>query len=257
MGKGSSKYTVVALALPALLLCSCGRSVQRNEALTILHGIDETVSASTYSFPTSFTESVAYSGSATGNFFISYVASDFYYHDSSNVKGTINSATYEQKTETYLFVDDGILYNVDAVKKTYSKTSENAIALFNALLLQKLDINAYSIPEVSQKTVANYPSTIANLLENEQKPTTSGGDGTTISDETYTTLDDTSIDLAFSLTETSQGESSVVKIFTSFLKNRIVEVDVTQTALSLKTSYTWDNAKSTKPDLTVYSSVNS
>jgi hypothetical protein len=251
MKKGKGIHLAVGGLLCAITLTSCGRSVQRTEAIEILESIDDKVSSSSYSFPTSYTESVTYSGDGSMTYFVSYIANEYYYHDSWSGTRTILGVSWTGKTETYLYIDDGVLYSVDVTEKTYTKTSDSPISSFQKQVAEKTDANSIAIPDVPTQVNENAPQEVKSLLSSNGD-VASDGETTEITAESYKTSTDEDLDAAFSLTKTSESTVSTQVYFFSFTANHLCEYDYTEDNVVSKTTYAWGNAKASKPDLSTF-----
>jgi hypothetical protein len=257
MKKDLKKSAFILLSLTPFLLSSCGKNVNREEVIEILDKIQKAIDASSFSLPTSFTESAVYTGDVNGSFYCSYDPSNYYYHEQTNY--TVQQAPGKTTTtydEYYYYVEDNALYYVNVVSKTYTKQTTflltDAKTVFSGEMFLKSDPNGYSISTLAEKVIKNGPSLVQGKLSS-----TSSGSGSSVSfaDEKYLTLGDDSLDASFTRNETSSssGETSD-KYFYSFLKNRIQEMDETKKDSSSKLTFSWDNVKTTKPDFNALTS---
>lgn len=257
MRKQVEKQIVILTFLVPFLLTSCGKNVNREEALEILAKMQKIVEASNYSLPTSFTESAVYTGEVTGSFYCSYDPTSYYYHEQTNY--TVQQAPGKTTTtydEYYYYVEDNALYYVNLVSKTYSKQTTflltDAKTIFSSQMFLKSDPNGYSISTLNEEIIKKGPSLVEEKLSSTSS---SSGVSVSFSDEKFLTLGDDSLDASFTRNETtsSSGNESD-KYFYSFVKNRIQEMDETKKDSSSKLTFSWENVKTTKPDFNALTS---
>lgn len=258
MRKQVKKQTLILVFLVPFLLTSCGKNINREEAIEILAKMQKVVEDSDYSLPVSFTESAVFTGEVDGSFYCSYDPTSYYYHEQTNY--TVQQAPGKTTTtydEYYYYVEDNALYYVNLVSKTYNKQTvfvlTDAKTVFSGQMFLKSDPNGYSISTLSEEVIKNGPS----LVQENLSSTPSSSDASvSFSDEKYLTLGDDSLDASFTRNETTSSSGSESdKYFYSFLKNRIQEMDETKKDTSRKLTFSWENVKTTKPDFNALTSL--
>ena len=260
-----------------LLLSSCGKSLDRTGAMSLLESIVDYVGSSSFVSPTSYSVETTAKGNLLydgvelkGNVSesVNFSFSDSYYHLGVTVAGKTQPAlTLAYTSENWIYVDitqasGANLYllveaTLDGTKedqdnKTYSLTDCSSLEEAQAAFLNK---TAVAKESARKNLLSGTPQAFHDLLGQLQDDQVTG--------ESYSTTDDYDVEMSVSYTalpsSTSESASlssgaetpvlsQSIKIKNGFLLNH----NESDGDSEIGTAYSWGRYKPSKPDLGSY-----
>lgn len=276
------RNTMLILALGSVVILeSCGKSLTRNGAMSLLESIAAHVEEKDFSKPTSYsvefaekgndiidetTAGMKLNGSVTQS--VNFSFDDSYYHSSVSVSGKTSPATTLAYTsESWVYVDitqasGATLYYLieaswDGMKeddnnKTYTLTSCPSLAEAKQAFLNQ---GAVAKEAKRRDALSETPKALKTLL--------SQFDQLVVKKEEYSTTDDYDIEASVAYqhpqsptsSSSSSESASVIPTYREKIKIKnslLLTLETGTDTLEASTSYSWNGYKPSKPDLSSY-----
>jgi hypothetical protein len=250
--------------LTLVLLSSCGKSLSREGAVTLLDSIAKNAASSSFVTPKEWTIEISEkgtveSGGITFEGSLSeadhYSFADAYYHTTVTIDGKIGPAiTVACTIEEWVYVDmmsisGAKLYVlVDAISDGYTGQKDYSLTEFSAYAnASKAFASDDSVRK--EQTWSNDLSAVPLALKDVLNDLTND----TVKSESYSTNDELSLESSISYSKSGTDYTHKIIIKDGFLTSDAVS----EASLTKTVAYSWGRYKNSKPDLSTFGDDNS